>query len=1239
MNARYDDASKALQKRLEEFSGTLIGYEHLLPLTMTEMVHRYMDEHDMNHPPSTWSRSYLFVRVATIGELRSQVRGNWQWDRIDRPAYPQIDCRGRKEYHWKNEYQFPPDPTHNYGIDENARYACCGRPLDHPGCWMGKEKYKLVLYDMAPGFGEKVWPLVRQRKWDKVEELWLVAPQQGTMWLFFDKHKEWHNQIVEGKIGLVDAIVSVLKKEYELRTHQSQSKIDPLGRMEALDRLSLLRLLGIQATYNKIQCVSNDYDLFRTDLADEELKDLLPIDFFPDALSETFQEEINYANQLIQSLDFNNQGSIEQNLQAYILHLRDLQNLKILIESIQYLKDLPEYAPLQEFLDGKKGNLEFRNAVLEALKRDEDMDKWVFEYPQNLFELQVELSRTIPQDSTRYRLFGRPDFAEIVDFEKALAEEFQIKQNRVNQIVAEMQSWFWQPMNPSDISDMFDQIVKSENTWTERIELMKKIEDTFEMAKQTFAKITKEQYDNMLYIRNNYFENQAIIRLTTQFFEALEKGETDQANDIFEETRKELQDDVNVQLQKFQSTQRIIVSDNFEQVILLMRTTLSENTWSFVYDSKTSVRDNVVRFCEQSKSYMCTKYQFFKLVQYNGPNVQRCISEFKKYLQEIHGMPEKDAMIYSPKNFLDALQEYEDHWYVKDQNISLLEFAHQKQNVQEEILWYLQITDGVDGIEDVKNEIDGMTEDGLVKYLKTSDTFQQLLIRVDFGYKELRDALNDVNTPEEEILNLINQFPSAQRSELLTLKELSMDRNEFYFVVAESLVFGNDFEEARSYLLERFLDEFRQAVEDGNDLTVLLAQYPKFMGDDDDISFKSPRELLIELEKELGQYEPVFRLGKDVTYQDTLDDIENMKPEYPNLQDDFEEYEGIIRDMMNPPVSIQILRSNPAFNEEIVEFDELNNPATLGFDYRIDFSNVYIEDYKDLMRAKELLNLFEDLEDFALRWEKMQNVNAIDESELPDDSLIRKALKYPELETAVMEAYKLSILDPDDEEWQEELHIKLNAIILIEYDENYVFGENMNVELRKKLADNVRKALMENDVFFDAFEKYEEESKLKAGELAFRRQIMKNARQMDWQEAKRDVNPEIYDKLLYAKNASNAKLLYLFIQEAQKVEQIKITKKDWDALRQAIPQRGVFSTPLEELTRAIEEKNTQLAEKLLNGMGNLTRILPGIKDVLDEDATLINLMEGASQTQNDYFVTLIEIVATDDQKIYPEIKI
>lgn len=280
LNAPYHKASSALQTRLDEFV-TYLSDRGFQPMdSLTDLCYRYRRIYGKY--PQYLGPIEIFVRVASIDELQEQVGPGWSWDRVTVDSIGR-DCLGHPAYTWApyvtNHVLPKRDPSHNYGITDlnriiyqtlttvSSTYSCCGKELDHPGCWMGPTKYERVLYDVAPSFSNgRVWDLIVADDWAQVEALWRdEPPQKGTIWLHKEFYDDLHAKILEAKPRVTGEIVRVLKECREEKLAQDDPKrvpLNPWGKFD-LDALYTLRqILDWQAAYNKIQCSGDSYDLF-----------------------------------------------------------------------------------------------------------------------------------------------------------------------------------------------------------------------------------------------------------------------------------------------------------------------------------------------------------------------------------------------------------------------------------------------------------------------------------------------------------------------------------------------------------------------------------------------------------------------------------------------------------------------------------------------------------------------------------------------------------------------------------------------------------------------------------------------------------------------------------------------------------------------------------------------------------------------------------------------------------------
>jgi hypothetical protein len=278
--APYAQATPKLRQRLDEFVAFLTKKDYVPEQSFTELTYRYRQQYNGEEPPLFMSYVTLFVRVATVEELQRAVSAGWTWDRII-PNEFGPDCNGIPGKIWTlhsyaenvQNFRLPVrDPSHNYGITQinalfgdslqtvSETHACCGKELSHPGCWTGTTKYELVPYDMAPSFGDNVWPYVVRQDWNSVRLLWEREPRKGSMWLHEAKYDEWDRRIRVGKASLSDAIVEVL----QIERATNGADLNPMKKLQPLDRATLDSLLALQNAWNSVQC-KDTYDLFNLD--------------------------------------------------------------------------------------------------------------------------------------------------------------------------------------------------------------------------------------------------------------------------------------------------------------------------------------------------------------------------------------------------------------------------------------------------------------------------------------------------------------------------------------------------------------------------------------------------------------------------------------------------------------------------------------------------------------------------------------------------------------------------------------------------------------------------------------------------------------------------------------------------------------------------------------------------------------------------------------------------------------
>jgi len=376
LDSNYKYANVELRARLDEFVTFLEDKQVVLPQTFTELCYRFKDMY--GEYPKFLSPTAVFVRVATIEELRKQVRTGWTWDRII-PYDAGPDCRGRPAHIWtphkydgtQNFRLGKRDPSHNWGITQinqivhqtlttiSERYACCGKELGHPGCWIapaGSPMGQLVPYDLAPNFGRDVWALVKNEDWNAVEMLWDEEPRVGTMWLYEKQHKEWDRRIRKGKATLKDAIINALDAERQLREVDPVSPINPMDKLDALDKATLNQILELQARYNKAQCGAKDYDLFRVDIGNKVLVNLGPkFILFRSTANTTWAKEIEEIMEVAREIDLTDYANFAADMNRFVVEVSNIS---------ENLQKLPQFEPLTRI---PVGNKEFRTHVNQVI--------------------------------------------------------------------------------------------------------------------------------------------------------------------------------------------------------------------------------------------------------------------------------------------------------------------------------------------------------------------------------------------------------------------------------------------------------------------------------------------------------------------------------------------------------------------------------------------------------------------------------------------------------------------------------------------------------------------------------------------------------------------------------------------------------------------------------------------------------------------------------------------------------
>lgn len=412
LNAPYWEASPLLKERMDDFAAFAAERGQRLPIKPSEMAERYSMRYGNTKPDELpWGLSpwQIFVRIADLAELNEAASLGWKWSKEEKnPQIPQ-NCLGFSGRYWiepnslmRNE---PKDPSHNWGImpDSGERYACCGLPKDHPGCWKGTERYTLVPYDVAPSFSSgEMWQFYADA--GELRNLWLRAPRVGTAWRDFDYYRSIDAKIRILKEQIADDMVRAIQEQVANYEDEETSRVDPWVHLE--NPQALHELLSLQRIYNRPQC-TEAYDVFALGVAAEFFRNYDAGGLFPlgtlslanlrEKTQALFQEKPEYLDSLV---EFDEALETMQTIED----IADLQDLGVKMEQLQFMQNYLPFAEMNKVLTNHERlrtaqweTREFRRAFNKAVRSG---DKSVVYRPpselNNLVQEIVQLRKALP---------------------------------------------------------------------------------------------------------------------------------------------------------------------------------------------------------------------------------------------------------------------------------------------------------------------------------------------------------------------------------------------------------------------------------------------------------------------------------------------------------------------------------------------------------------------------------------------------------------------------------------------------------------------------------------------------------------------------------------------------------------------------------------------------------------------------------------------------------------------------
>lgn len=223
----YLQASPKQRERLDEYIGFLLERDFIpRSKTHTELYYAYKALYPSSPPPDLIAE--LWVKVASMVQLKAETPPGWSWAGIEKNNEPAEDhCYARHPILWRdrllkgvnqplpldNSAGFR-DPCLQYGIQINPisddmYYACCGLPLNHPGCWRGPKKNEIVPY----------------LAFDLTD--WNKKMPSGTRYIVYESDNAFYDQI--------EKQVEKLKQNVDLtsKTLTTQLKLNQILKLEA----------------------------------------------------------------------------------------------------------------------------------------------------------------------------------------------------------------------------------------------------------------------------------------------------------------------------------------------------------------------------------------------------------------------------------------------------------------------------------------------------------------------------------------------------------------------------------------------------------------------------------------------------------------------------------------------------------------------------------------------------------------------------------------------------------------------------------------------------------------------------------------------------------------------------------------------------------------------------------------------------------------------------------------------
>lgn len=208
-NVVNDDGKAVLRK--------LTGKLAAIPDTYSNLLLRYREVNGGANPDENMTHAELFVRVATLQELRDAAPPKFKFRRyrkaLKRKEYD--DCLGYRYDIWSDNnapITFR-DPRNRSGFERlGTQYACCGQPLVHPGCWRGPQLNVYVAYDAVFYFRQRLWYklLVEQQPNTEMRLLWNADPPPHTHFIV-DDNEALKKEIEDLKPSLFNVVMPVLR--------------------------------------------------------------------------------------------------------------------------------------------------------------------------------------------------------------------------------------------------------------------------------------------------------------------------------------------------------------------------------------------------------------------------------------------------------------------------------------------------------------------------------------------------------------------------------------------------------------------------------------------------------------------------------------------------------------------------------------------------------------------------------------------------------------------------------------------------------------------------------------------------------------------------------------------------------------------------------------------------------------------------------------------------------------------